>query len=136
MLAPCSAALDVSLKDVWSEDSFTVLSGSASQEWAQIEAGGNESVSVTLVPKVAGQFSPGRADVEYRYGAEDSVEKSVKSSTFGVTEVLTPEEFERRTTTYFVQKTTFLVLSAGPVLVPFAMYWYAKAEAEKALKAR
>lgn len=140
------------LKDDWAESSFEVI-GSANQEWAKLApcvtvsavavrcarfltrfdagSGANVTASVQLVPRSAGNFQPGRADVEFEFYdniEEATVSKVIKSSTFGSTQVLTAAEHELATTLFLRQWTTFGVLAAGPVFVPLILYFSTKKE--------
>lgn len=91
-------------------------------------------MSVVVVPKHEGVFDASRAVLEYHFGEDDEkVDKVVHSSTFGRTEVLSSDDYARKTQRYSRQYTTFTVLASGPVLIPLALYMHLSKEADNAL---
>ena len=65
--APRSAAFKVSVRDDFPPSHFQVLEGAPTAFFAALEPAAVASFNLTLVPKVAGVLTVGRAVVEYRY---------------------------------------------------------------------
>jgi hypothetical protein len=123
-------ATEISLRDNWNADNYTVVAGEIEAEYESLAPGEKISHNITLVPQGAGTQPGFRASVEYkRVEGGDTV--TGYSTPMYVYHILTPEQYARFTATKYLEWGIFVGGLAASIVVPYFLYSTGKAAAKK-----
>lgn len=112
----------------WPADKFETIKNDITTTAARLEPGAVLEYEFTVKPKSSFKLSStdGSAQVEYRYGSEETQmgEKVGKTAGFQGVDVLTEKKYQRLTATHVREWTEFGVLSVATWLFPL-IGWFA-----------
>jgi translocon-associated protein subunit beta len=110
--AGSATAYDVSLTDdTWPSSLFSLVSGSTSQTWDKLEAGGSLSHSFIVESRIKGPFSGSPAVVKYRVASKSTLQEAF-STPLPVLDILSDKPAEKKYD--WVKK---LAVKYGPLVI-------------------
>ena len=116
-------AKEVEITELIRDTDFDVVEGELVKSFDEIPPGGHETYTLTVTPKVTGQWETPYSTVQYSYddGSGASVQAS-RSTTLGKLTIITEELHTKLTSKYVKEWTVFGIGFAFPIILPMLMW--------------